>query len=414
MPVIFDTIHANINIDDKFIPFIDNVWMKRLKRIKQLGLLDSVFPSASHSRFEHSLGVFHLANNYINLLENKSEVQLFTIKEKQCVCLAGLFHDLGHGPFSHIFDNILAKYDNSDIIKKHEIRSQHIVEKIFKLVNPKEFNGYDIDLIKKIIDPPSDMIIYNNNKKSYHCEKPYLFEIINNKINNIDVDKFDYLERDSKHIGLDYSFNPSRIMNKSFICPNKKTIIYDSSIKSTIFDLFYTRYRFHKDICSHKTSKMCDIMLTDAIHKSEEYLNIEKYCSIDNGLLSDKFLELDDNIYHKLLYLQDPKYIESKNLVNNIENRKLYKCILIGESDKINSKGNNINKYNDFSYKISENINYTDKINLSFSFCNGNDNPLNNVLFYDKYSKCMDYGKLDNRLVPEQFIENITILYKKY
>ena len=71
--LIYDTIHGFIHFKNEDLKFLDNRWMKRLKRIKQLGLLDHVFPSASHSRFEHVLGVYNYANIYIDYLENNSD-----------------------------------------------------------------------------------------------------------------------------------------------------------------------------------------------------------------------------------------------------------------------------------------------------------------------------------------------------
>ena len=74
MSLIFDTVYGNIQFNKKDLPFLDSKWMKRTKRIKQLGLLDNVFPSASHSRFEHSLGVYYLADKYIKLLESNLNI----------------------------------------------------------------------------------------------------------------------------------------------------------------------------------------------------------------------------------------------------------------------------------------------------------------------------------------------------
>ena len=72
MKLIYDTIHDSINIENDDLQFVDNRWMKRLKRIKQLGLLNHVFPSASHSRFEHVSGVYNYANIYMDYLEKNS------------------------------------------------------------------------------------------------------------------------------------------------------------------------------------------------------------------------------------------------------------------------------------------------------------------------------------------------------
>mgnify|MGYP006094681135 FL=1 len=183
MSYLFDIIHGYIKIDDDDKKFINNSWMKRLKRIKQLGVLDNVFPSASHSRFEHVLGVYHIAGLYISKLEenNKRKRKIFTQKEKRCIKLAGLFHDLGHGPFSHVFDNIvLSNIDAADnIYKDHENRSRLITERIFEGMSANEFTGYDIDFIKDLIEPPDNMLYTDgNNIPHYNIKKAYLYQII--------------------------------------------------------------------------------------------------------------------------------------------------------------------------------------------------------------------------------------------
>ena len=88
------------------LPLLDNEWFKRLKKIKQLGSLDEVFPSASHTRAEHSIGVSHLAEDFLTSIYNNSNISLSeTIKKTiRNTKIAGLYHDTGHGPFSHVFD----------------------------------------------------------------------------------------------------------------------------------------------------------------------------------------------------------------------------------------------------------------------------------------------------------------------
>ena len=78
--------------------------VEQLKDIKQLGVCYHVFPGASHNRFEHSIGVYHLSKQYMNILNRNWE---FTEREITCISIAGLVHDIGHGPFSHLFDEII-------------------------------------------------------------------------------------------------------------------------------------------------------------------------------------------------------------------------------------------------------------------------------------------------------------------
>ena len=171
MRYIYDMCHGYISFDDAETLFLDNHWVKRLKRIKQLGLLEHVFPSASHSRFEHSLGVSHIAENYIEtLVKNSSKIESYKKEYKFCIKMAGLFHDLGHGPFSHVFDNVVIK-DNSNC---HEIRSRRIVEYIFNEVGTRNgfSSAYIIDYICEMIEPLTNI----------YSSIPF-FDIVNNTKN---------------------------------------------------------------------------------------------------------------------------------------------------------------------------------------------------------------------------------------
>ena len=122
-----------LHFEKKLLPFIDNHVFKRLKNIKQLGALHEIFPSATHNRFEHSLGVAYLGESFINQLYTNSNIPSYSKKNIiQCVKLAGLYHDLGHGPFSHIFDHhVLSKLCPNNHYKDHEARSCLLVEHIF-------------------------------------------------------------------------------------------------------------------------------------------------------------------------------------------------------------------------------------------------------------------------------------------
>ena len=403
MPLILDTVHGNIEIDKNDLVFLDNRWLKRLKRVKQLGLLDHVFPSGSHSRFEHVVGVYHLANTYTAQLEKNSNKKLFTDKEKRCIKLAALFHDLGHGPYSHVFDHFLENFDSEGLVHSHEERSQLIVEKIFKETQPSGFNGYDIDMIKNMIEPPEHMIIENSGMKTYNCEKPYIYELVNNKLNGIDIDRFDYLQRDAKHIGLDYAFNPERIFYKSFV--KDKRILYDVSLKNNIFDMFYTRYRFHKDIYNHKTVKMIELMISDALIEVNNCENCpleDKFvemCSLDQGSIKDEYLYLDDSIYTKFLSNKNKceNRTKSSDLINRIENRQLYKLKYYGKySDGLMDKFPNCHK-----------------VDIKFTLSSLKNNTLENTLFHNKFTDKVEYGTIDNRLIPNDTEEEITMIYDK-
>jgi deoxynucleoside triphosphate triphosphohydrolase SAMHD1 len=385
MVYIYDNIHGFIEFTSLEKKFLDNKWVKRLKRIKQLGLLDHVWPCASHSRFEHSLGVSYLAEKYINYLKSNSKNYKINDSDKLNIKLAGLFHDLGHGPFSHLFDNIVLKkccnINNKNII--HEIRSRNIVEYIFNDINlPSNYSSaYMIDSIKEMIEPVSI------NSKSVK------YNIVNNTINSIDVDKFDYLLRDPKHIGLDYSFNYNRIFLKSKIINDE--IVYDDSISNDILDLYLTRYKFHKEIYNHKTAKIIETMLADSLII---YNNFESFDSLIN---SEEFINLDDSIYSKILLSKNKDLLKCKNIIKRIENRNLYKQIWSGKLDDFDL--NDFSDYRESDLRI---------INMKFDLCNKNKFPLEKVKFYDKKNENIKFISNNNlnKLYPNKYEENYLLV----
>jgi HD superfamily phosphohydrolase len=368
---IYDIIHGYMEFNKEEKKFIDNCWMKRLKRIKQLGLLEHVFPSASHNRFEHSLGVSYLSGKYLEILSNKSDNFNPNKSEILCVKLAGLLHDIGHGPFSHIFDILLSKQSS------HERRSQNIVEYMFKEIGTsKNFkSAYMIDTIKEMIEP------------SKLTTDP-LYNIVNNRITKIDVDKFDYLMRDPQHMGISGSFDYERIFIKSYISRNE--IIYDYSIYNNILELYMTRYRYHKEIYNHKTVKIIELMLKDALLEADKVYNFKDWSS------DERFLSLDDSIYSKILNSDDKDLTKAKNILKRIEKRDLYKLLWIGQKENIPDE---VEKKE------------TKRIDMKFNLCNGNKFPLQKVKFYNNdIIQTGDKFNL-NTLYPNCYEDNTVMIY---
>uniref|UniRef100_A0A3B3VH18 HD/PDEase domain-containing protein n=1 Tax=Poecilia latipinna TaxID=48699 RepID=A0A3B3VH18_9TELE len=99
-----DPIHGNIELHPILVKIIDTPQFQRLRNIKQLGGVYYVYPGASHNRFEHSIGVAYLAGELLQTLKEKQQKLRIDERDVLCVQIAGLCHDLGHGPFSHMFD----------------------------------------------------------------------------------------------------------------------------------------------------------------------------------------------------------------------------------------------------------------------------------------------------------------------
>ena len=388
--IIFDPIYGEIEIDRKDLKFIDNKWVKRLKRIKQLGILDHIFPGASHNRLEHSIGVYHKSKIYINNLEKNSKYKFFNKRTIRNIQLAGLFHDLGHGPFSHVFDNIVLKnICPNHYCALHENRSKIIVDKIFNELKYTKDSiiEKDVEMIKEIIEPT---------KKENYMNP--IYSIINNKINSIDVDKLDYMSRDPYHIGIDTRYKTDRIINKSYIVRNFEKqnldrIVYSKGLEKTIFDLFYTRYRLHKDIYNHKTSKIIELMLGDSLIKAKNIFDWK------NIISTDKFLEMDDSIYNFILFSNENGLKESKKIIERIENRDLYKLVWNGPT--MNRNLEEIISDEKINYRKNDLRSFDIKVN----FCNGNKSPFENIEFeYGYYNP----GKFINE---SNYEESQTLIY---
>jgi HD superfamily phosphohydrolase len=327
-------IHKSIRVSGLALKIIDTPEFQRMKEIKQLGLCHHVYSAAVHTRFEHSLGVYHLAGKMINKMQQEYPdreydiIELGPDKKKltpliaECIKIAALCHDIGHGPFSHIFDDILLR-DSDHCNKHHETRSCLIIQMLCERELKKELDQNHISFIKSIIDP-----------KDNHFGA--LYQIVSNHLNGIDVDKFDYLARDSINLGLESQFNTNRLIDE-FIIDYNGNIAYPKHCSIDIYQLFHSRYMMHKKVYSHKTVKLIELMLADIFLKVDKIFNIS--ASIDN---METFCKLTDNtiyyyiqsvinpplfIHNNLDYQQKKAVIDANELYQNIKIRNLYKQI---------------------------------------------------------------------------------------
>lgn len=308
---IFDHIHGFINICSMGKRIIDTSEFQRLRNIKQLGCVYYVYLSASHNRFEHSLGVYHLTKLYMDKLNQK--YNCFNRKQYELISISALIHDLGHGPFSHLFDSYVTKTN-------HEFRSIEI----FKMMNKKYNFGYnkdDFDFMYNVISPYE---INDNNK--------YLYQIVSNK-NGIDSDRMDYMLRDLKMTGIENRYNIDYnsmlcIMNNSIIHKNNDfiEICYNEQIKYLLEMFFQTRYTIYKKICNHKTVRSLEIMMGEVLKLIENTFNINKSIHDKDW---NKFCIYSDITVFSLDFLSDQTKDtdEGYKLYQRIKNRKQYKLI---------------------------------------------------------------------------------------
>jgi len=290
--MLYDIIHGNISLCETAKKIIDTIEFQRLREIKQLGCCYLVFPCAVHTRFEHSIGVYHLAKQYIDILN--VDGKYFTERERLCISIAGLIHDIGHGPYSHLFDDIVPKE------KHHEYRSGIIL----KRMNTKYNLGFSEEEVNFIID------VINPTKEGYK------YQIVSNK-NGIDVDRFDYLMRDIHMTGLNYGIEFQRIMNYSKIVDGK--VKYSDKVKTNIEDFFHIRFIMYREVYNHKKVRGLEHMMKRYLKLIEDVVNIKMVVETDN---IDLFLEFDDSIFNRKDVSQ-----QAKDIVLRMKTRNIYKIV---------------------------------------------------------------------------------------
>lgn len=384
--LIYDPIHGYINFSNLCLKIIDTPEFQRLRQVKQLGICYLVFPGASHNRFEHSLGVAYLARELImNLRFHQPELNINN-KTISCVEIAGLCHDLGHGPFSHIFDNKFVKNFSNINYKHHEQRSCLIFEHIVKKYNI-DLTENDCNMIKELIYPQKNNITPR-----------FLYNIVSNIDNGIDVDKFDYIKRDSYNIGLSFNFDYDRILKQAKVIDDE--IVYPSKIVFQLYELYRIRYQLHLQIYTHPVVRAIEFMIIDCLEYSDKILKISD--RVDNPEL---FTTLNDSILDIIEFLSDDQLEKVKIILKNIKMRNLYNYI--GEII-LNEDDNNDYNYDtliDMEFNL-ELISPRDII-LDRVFLGCNDDPISKAKFYDvATNQIVNNHKRDvSKLLPEKFSE---------
>ncbi|MCG8411775.1 MAG: HD domain-containing protein [Bacteroidales bacterium] len=220
--IINDPVYGLINIPSEIIyDIIEHRYFQRLRRIKQLGITDYVYPGAVHTRFQHTLGAIHLIHRAISTLRLK-KIHI-TEEEESATSLAILLHDIGHGPFSHTLEHtIIEKYTHEDL------------SLMFMEALNTEFHG-KLELAIQIF------------KNQYH--KKFLHQLVSSQL---DVDRLDYLRRDSFYTGVSEGVVSSDRIIKMLNVKNDQLVVEAKGIYS-IEKFLIARWLMYWQVYLHKT-----------------------------------------------------------------------------------------------------------------------------------------------------------------
>jgi HD superfamily phosphohydrolase len=304
-----DGLHGHMHMPTYCVEFIDTPQFQRLRDLKQLGTSYYVFPGASHNRFEHCLGTSHLAGQLVERFAKLQPELDITERDIRVVRLAGLCHDLGHGAFSHAFEDwVRARTGNA--AWTHEDMSQRMVEYLID-DNHLDYSRRDVQFLLSLI---------SGERPGSSAEKGFLYEIVSNKRNSIDVDKFDYIARDSKHVGMQSGFDHERLISLSRVI-NDEICFYEKA-DFQVYELFRTRYSLFKQVYSHRVSKGIEYMVGDAMTLADDYLGISQSVSDIR-----QYSLLTDSILRTIQCSTAPELAEARDIVRMIGRRDVYKCV---------------------------------------------------------------------------------------
>lgn len=263
-----DPIHGFIKLNEWERDIIDQPAFQRLRRIKQLAWTNMVYPGTNHSRFEHSLGVMHVASRVFDTLVEKCKDILFAEfgyndsgleSLRQMIRLAALSHDIGHGPFSHGAEEVLPKNKETGLPYTHEDYSAAIVlHELGDIIENHPINQRNYRIrasqITEFFSPGP------------HSENSIWHELISSQM---DADRMDYLLRDSYYAGVNYGkFDLDRIIATLTLCEDPEggfRIGVDSDGAHAVEGLILARYMMFTQVYFHKTRNIYDYHLVEAL-----------------------------------------------------------------------------------------------------------------------------------------------------
>ena len=292
-----DSLHGYIELDSEEAAIVDRPEMQRLRRIQQLGLSSLVYPSATHTRFQHSLGVMHTAGKFADNLGINGE-------RKKELRLAGLLHDSGHGPFSHASEVVAERKGLS-----HEDLSCKMIEKM------EDRFSADTDRVKKIIK--GDL------------------EIGRVVAGDVDADRIDYLQRDAHATGVEYgNIDADTIIRMAQM--DSRRVVFKEKAVPALESLLTARFHMMKSVYLHNTCVIAEKMLERALENYVREYNVETMMKMDDYEAHNKLRDFEDG----------------EGLYTKVSDRRLYKQALRLDQDSLTRE--KLEKFSDKSEKEFE------------------------------------------------------------
>lgn len=274
--IIHDSVHGSVKVNGVFLELLHRPELQRLHGVKQLGLAHLVFPGANHTRFEHSLGTYHVANLMCQALELQEE-------DRKLALSAALLHDLGHAPFSHTLEEVLQNRFSLDhmemgisIIKGErsvlsDQEDQHLGH-LRPIEQVLEDAGISPEAVRDIIVSPGhrgrrgQSLLTEANGQSHFNTREFLHQMIHGPV---DADQMDYLLRDAHYTGVAHgTIDIERIMQT--IQLHHGDIVVRKGGMVAAEGLMVARALMYTSVYYHKTVRIAEMMLCKAVEMADD------------------------------------------------------------------------------------------------------------------------------------------------
>lgn len=293
---IIDPVHGFIRVYNQELDVVDHSIFQRLRRIRQLSGAHFTYPSAQHTRFEHSLGVMHIAGQAGHALIDKG---IMNEDELAILRMAALLHDIGHGPFSHLFEEIMLERRDTS----HEELGKQIILKS-ELGDLLGQNGFDKRLVSAVA--------FGTSKKY-----PYMNQIVSGPLS---ADMMDYLGRDSHFTGAVLGRTAHQRITQSFDV-HKRQLALERSALHSFESMMHSRYQMFRAVYFHRTVRAAEMMLLEVLRLSDEAFGF-------TGCDPDSLVNLTDEHVLSLIATSDGAGLaRARSMAVDYQNRRLLKCV---------------------------------------------------------------------------------------
>ena len=343
-----DSVYGDINLNKFEVSIMDMPQFQRLRRIKQLGLISLIYPGANHTRFEHSIGTMNLGSKLAEELElEKDEIEL--------IRTSALLHDIGHGPFSHVSEGVLS------------VPHEKLTEYVIKNTSMK-------DLLEEKFDVNEIVDIING--------RGHLGPIVSGEL---DVDRMDYLLRDSHNTGVAYG-----VIYYERIISNLKLengLILDIKGVQAAEGALVSRYFMYPSVYQHHTTRVVNSMFRRALKRT-----------IDEKIIDENDIyKYDDNDMISIFRHCDNPFVN--DIMNRLDTRRIMKRVKTIRLDNF--------KFPEKMYKINQDTLRKAEAEIAEDYGLDKDYVYINIAEYPRFDEMKTQVNVDGRLYPLTKISNI-------